>query len=155
MFVLYFFPPSFHWSSPSHPSVKASEFMMKQELRWMQMSLRKWHSCPMLVYLLFSLTMVNWFSQFLSAKYMDLRLSYTSVVKNWQMVHVYFLSVLPSSHLGSQGNASSASQPVQTNAALALSSSTSSDDTIILDEECGPSRKWETVSCSRLFNFGE
>ncbi|XP_031163378.1 uncharacterized protein LOC116055518 [Sander lucioperca] len=42
---------------------------------------------------------------------------------------------------GSQGNTSSASPPVQTNSALTRSSSTSSDETIILDEDCGPSRK--------------
>ncbi|KAJ8014493.1 hypothetical protein DPEC_G00040800 [Dallia pectoralis] len=40
----------------------------------------------------------------------------------------------------SLGIASSASPPVQTNS-LALSSSTSSDDTIILHKDCGPSRK--------------
>ncbi|XP_051242383.1 uncharacterized protein LOC127355484 [Dicentrarchus labrax] len=47
---------------------------------------------------------------------------------------------------GSQGNASSASPPVQTNSALALSSSTSSDDTIILDLDSGPSRKRQKVN---------
>lgn len=117
------------WSSPSHPWVKVSEFMMKQELRWMQMSLQKSHSCPMLVCLLFCLTttlVLSFPISFSIILGLNLRLSKLKIVTGKWLVFIFFLPLFLSL-TGSQGNTLSATSPASTSSALNLSSCGSND----------------------------